>query len=287
LAVQTNYISGPGDFTGAASVPTIATTTTWPFLTEVDVITPSLGATVVALGDSLTDGLATTNDANQRWPDFLARRLQANRETFAPAGGNLPGPLGQLAMGRKFGIVNRGLNGNRLLRDFDGTAVSLAGLVRFDRDVLASAGAEYVIVLLGINDIGVAGLVPGEVPVTADELVAGYRQLIARAHTRGLIIFGGTLTPFEGSSPGYYTPEKEQVRQAVNQWLRTSNEFDAVIDFDRAIRDPDQPSRMLPAFDSGDHLHPSDLGMQALANAVPLEFFHGAGSADLKKKLRK
>ncbi|MES2898155.1 MAG: SGNH/GDSL hydrolase family protein [Pseudomonadota bacterium] len=284
LAFQTNYVSGPGNFTGAAAFPAVRTITSWPFLTEVDVVTPFLGATVVALGDSITDGVVTTLDANQRWPDFLARRLQSSRTNFDAPDGDAA--EAQLIAPRQIGVVNRGISGNRLLRDFEGSTVGSAALARFDRDVLATAGVEYVIVLLGINDIGVGGLLPGEEVVSADDLIAGYRQLIARAHIRGLAIFGATLTPFEGSFPGYYTPEKERIRQAVNTWIRTSDEFDAVIDFDRAIRDPARPARMLPAFDSGDHLHPNDLGMEALGNAVPLELFRPYRLSRIRPALR-
>ncbi len=288
FAFQTNYVSGPGNFTATAAFPTLRTITAWPFLTEVDVVAPVLGATIVALGDSITDGVLTTIDANQRWTDFLARRLQASRGGLVP--GETPSDAQalapQLLVARQIGVANRGISGNRLLRDFAGTTVGSAALARFDRDVLATAGASYVIVLLGINDIGVGGLVNGEELVTAEDLIAGYRQLIARAHTRGLRIFGGTLTPFEGSFPGYYTPEKERVRQALNHWIRNSGEFDAVIDFDRAIRDPARPARMLPAFDSGDHLHPNDRGMQAMGNAIPLELFHPYRSTAIRPAQR-
>ena len=187
------------------------------------------------------------------------------------------------------GVANRGIGGNRLLRDLPGAAVGPAGLVRFDRDVLAAAGAEYVIVLLGINDIGLPGaFTPADEAVTAEDLIGAFRQLIARAHAKGLVIFGGTITPFEGTGvPGFYTPAKEAVRQAVNAWIRTSNEFDAVVDFDLAIRDPARPARMLPVFDSGDHLHPNDAGMQAMANAIPLRLFSEHAFARLRQTLGK
>jgi lysophospholipase L1-like esterase len=136
-----------------------------------------------------------------------------------------------------------------------------------------------VIVLIGINDIGHpgTGTIPLSESVTQQDLIGGYRQLIARAHEKGLPVYGATLTPFEGTIfPGYYSPEKESVREAVNDWIRGSDEFDAVIDFEQALRDPAHPTRMLPAYDSGDHLHPNDLGMQAMANAIPLELFRSA-----------
>lgn len=276
-AFQTNYVSLPGNFTGAATLPTERTITSWPFLTEVDVSAPGAAA-IVALGNSITDGAVTTRDANRRWPDLLALRLQTTRDQA--------GSPGLRALNSRLGIVNRGIGGNRLLRDpGEQPLFGISALARFDRDVLATAGVRYLIVLIGINDIGHpgTGTIPATEAVTAQDLIAGYRQLIARAHAKGIPVYGGTLTPFEGTVfPGYYTPEKEAVRQAVNNWIRTSDEFDAVIDFDRAVRDPAHPTRMLPAYDSGDHLHPNDLGMQAMANAIPLELFRGAGTAALK-----
>ncbi|MEA0722099.1 GDSL-type esterase/lipase family protein, partial [Xanthomonas campestris] len=158
--------------------------------------------------------------------------------------------------GGRIGVVNRGISANLLLNDY-ATAL-IAGrdvLERFDRDVLATAGVRYLAVLIGINDIGHpgTGTIPVTETVTAQDLIAGYRQLIARAHAKGIPVYGATLTPFEGTIfPGYYSPEKEAVRQAVNNWIRSGDEFDAVIDFDRAVRDPANPTRMLPAYDSGD-----------------------------------
>lgn len=272
---QTNYVSFPGNFSGAAALPTQRIIFSWPFLTEVDV--QSSGSAVVALGDAITDGHATTRDANHRWPDFLALRLQATHDLLAQQIDRLVSPQ------RPVGVVNRGIAGNRQLRDApDNPMAGMAALARFDRDVLATAGARHVIVLLGIGDIGAPGTPasPGDPAVGIDELVAGYRQLIARAHARGLAIYGGTMTPFEGvAKPGYYTPDKELVRQGVNAWIRSSGEFDAVIDFDRVLRDPRRPSRMLPAYDSGDHLHPNDAGMQAMAGAIPLSLFQDVSKA--------
>jgi lysophospholipase L1-like esterase len=273
-AFQTNYVSLAGDFTGAATLPTQRTITSWPFLTEVDVGAPGAGA-IVALGDSITDGAVTTVDANRRWPDLLALRLQTTRDQAAsPA---------LRALNSRLGVVNRGIGGNRLLRDpGEQPLFGRAALARFDRDVLATAGVRHLIVLIGINDIGHpgTGAIPVSEAVTAQDLIAGYRQLIARAHTKGIPVYGATLTPFEGTIfPNYYSPEKEAVRQAVNNWIRSSDEFDGVIDFDRAVRDPAHPTRMLPAYDSGDHLHPNDLGMQAMANAIPLDLFRSTGSA--------
>jgi len=271
-AFQTNYVSLPGNFTNAATLPTERTITSWPFLTEVDVNTPA-NAAIVALGDSITDGSNTTIDTNRRWPDLLALRLQTTRELVSAPNGIAT----LLAPNARLGVVNRGIGGNRLLRDpGEQPLFGRAALARFDRDVLATAGVRYLIVLIGINDIGHpgTGTIPASEAVTAQDLIAGYRQLIARAHAKGIAIYGATLTPFEGTVfPGYYTLEKEQVRQAVNNWIRSGDEFDGVIDFERAVRDPAHPTRMLPAYDSGDHLHPNDLGMQAMANAIPLDLF--------------
>jgi lysophospholipase L1-like esterase len=263
-ASQTNYVSLPGNFVGAASLPTQRTILSWPFLTEVDVEggQSAGGAAIVTLGDSITDGTRSTPDTNNRWPDWLARRLQTVRD---PVQG----------LNNRLGVVNRGISGNRLLSN--PPEGSLAGrniLERFDRDVLATAGVRYMTLMIGINDIGNS---PNATPLPAEELIAGYRQVIARAHAKGIFVFGATLTPFEGA--GYYSPEKELVRQAVNNWIRSSDEFDAVIDFDRATRDPAHPARFLPAYDSGDHLHPNDLGYQAMGNAVPLELFRSLGAA--------
>jgi lysophospholipase L1-like esterase len=284
-AFQRNYVSKPGNFTAATTFPTDRTITFWPFLTDVDVDAPGAAA-IVALGDSITDGSNTMADANHRWPDLLALRLQAARGPLAMVkggkGAERPGgaPAGPEV---RLGIVNRGIAGNRLLRDpGEWQLFGRAALERFDRDVLATAGVRHLVVFIGINDIGHpgTGTIPASEEPTPDELVAGYRRLIARAREKGIAIYGATLTPFEGTTfPGYYTPAKEQVRQAVNHWIRSSGEFDGVIDFDRALRDPGRPSRLLPAYDSGDHLHPNDRGMQAMADAVPLQWFRSPGSS--------
>jgi lysophospholipase L1-like esterase len=269
-AFQTNYIAA-GNQTRAADLTGATTTTSWNFLSGVSVAVQH-GAAVVAFGDSITDGAVTTIDANHRWPDFLAARLQ-DRSSL-----------------RHVGVLNKGIGGNRLLHDGNTLAgTQFAGLgplfgdsalSRFDRDVLAQPGARYVIVLLGINDIGQPGSTsPASEAVSIEDLIFAHRQLIARAHERGLRIYGATLTPFQDTTiAGYYTPAREEQRQALNRWIRTSGEYDAVIDFDRAVRDPAQPGRMLPAYDSGDHLHPNDAGMQAMADAIPLRLFDRAVS---------
>jgi lysophospholipase L1-like esterase len=262
-ASQTSYVSLPGDFTGAATLPTQRTIRSWPFLTAVDVGggTGADGA-IVALGDSITDGTRGTPDTNNRWPDWLARRLQG--------------------AGVGMGVVNRGISGNRLVSNpAEGSLSGRNILERLERDVLATAGVRYMTLMIGINDIGGS---PADHPIAAEELIAGYRQVIARAHARGIAVYGATLTPFEGA--GYYSPAKEMVRQAVNNWIRSSGEFDAVIDFDRVTRDPAQPGRFLPAYDSGDHLHPNDQGYQAMGNAVPLELFRSATAIAPKQATR-
>jgi lysophospholipase L1-like esterase len=289
-AFQTNYVSQAGNFSGAATLPTQNTITSWPFLTEVDVTEPG-GAAIVALGDSITDGSNTTLDTNHRWPDLLALRLQTTRDLLGASSAARSDAMraiggkelaGLATWNGRLGVVNRGIGGNRLLRDpGEQPLFGRAALARFDRDVLATAGVRYAIVLIGINDIGHpgTGTIPTSEEPTVDELIAGYRQLIARAHAKGIAIYGGTLTPFEGTTfAGYYTPAKEQIREAVNNWIRGSDEFDGVIDFERAVRDPSHPTRMLPAYDSGDHLHPNDLGMQAMANAIPLQLFRSLTS---------
>ncbi|MDN4054440.1 SGNH/GDSL hydrolase family protein [Massilia sp. YIM B02763] len=254
-ASQTSYVSLPGDFTAAPTFPVQRTILSWPFLTEV-AVDGGGGAAIVALGDSITDGTRSTPDTNNRWPDWLARRLQTVRDPVA-------------GLNARLGVVNRGISGNRLLSNPpEGSLAGRSIQERFDRDVLATNGVRYMTLMIGINDIGNSSETN---PVTAGDLIAAYRQVIARAHAKGIAVFGATLTPFEGA--GYYSPEKEVVRQAVNAWIRSGDAFDAVIDFDRVTRDPANPARFLPAYDSGDHLHPNDLGYQAMGNAVPLELF--------------
>jgi lysophospholipase L1-like esterase len=256
LGRQTTYISPPGDYTALPVLPVASTTESWFFLSGITVKAPKRSAAIVTLGDSITDGFASTVDANRRWPNLLAARLQA-RPQF-----------------RHLAVLNHGISGNRTTFDLIGPNA----LARFDRDVLTAPGARFVIVLEGINNIGIPGAFGlSQQVVTADDIIASYQQLIARAKEQGLTIFGGTLTPFEGTIfPGYFTPEGEAKRQAVNHWIRTSGAFDGVIDFDKAIRDPAHPTRMLPAYDSGDHLHPNDAGYQAMANAVDLALFRGS-----------
>ena len=249
LGQQTAYIV-PGDQTGAATLTGATTTTVRYFLSGVDVLESGLGATVVTLGDSITDGYHSTVDANHRWPDYLAQRLQSSIV------------LSGLA------VANEGISGNRVLSD----GIGPNALSRFDRDVLSRPGVRYVTLLEGINDIGFPAVLPSQGPEpTPAQIIAGYRQLIARAHERGVLIFGATLTPFQGAA--YYSDAGEAVREAVNAFIRTSGEFDGVIDFDAVVRDPSNPLRFLPAYDSGDHLHPNDAGYQQMANSVDLRLF--------------
>jgi lysophospholipase L1-like esterase len=254
-AQQTSYIA-PGNVTDTASISNATTMTSWVFLTGVDVLAPESASAVVAFGDSITDGARSTVDANHRWPDILANRLQHS--------------------GKKVAVLDAGIGGNRILHDATSNIrFGVNALARFDRDVLAQPGVKYVIVLEGINDLGHAGTsAPASETVSSDDLIAGFKQMIERAHEKGLKIFGATITPFEGTVfPGYFTPEKEAKRKAVNEWIRTGRAFDGVIDFEKAIRDPQNPNRVLPAYDGGDHLHPGDAGYQAMGAAIDLRLF--------------
>lgn len=244
-ALQTNYISEPGNHVGEAAMTAALRPGAWFLIGRVEVVAPANTLAVVAFGDSITDGSRSTSDMNARWPDVLARRLAARK-------------------GPGVAVLNAGIGGNRVLGD--GAGVS--ALARFDKDVLMQTGVTHVVVMEGINDIGIARSNP--TPSAAD-LIAGHKQLIARAHARGLKIFGATLTPYEGAA--YFTPEGEAKRQALNEWIRTSGAYDGVIDMDKATRDPAAPTRFLPAYDSGDHLHPGDAGYKAMGDAVDLALF--------------
>ncbi|HEY6306654.1 MAG TPA: SGNH/GDSL hydrolase family protein [Candidatus Angelobacter sp.] len=272
LAKQTSYVSPEtGDSTAEVKFPVAKTIRSWPFLTGVDVVASPGGAAIVAFGSSLTDGDGTTLDTNRRWPDVLAERLQKDAARKA-----------------EVGVLNQGIIGNRLLKDSPqqagspfGAGLGQAGLARFERDVLAQAGVKYVIVGLGINDIAFPGsLTPLTEQVSAESVISGYRQLIARAHQKGIRVIGTTNPPFENAFLGdppitFYTPEKEMVRQKVNTWILSGAEFDAVVDFDLVLRDPSHPTQLLPGYDSGDHLHPNNAGCIAEGNAVPIALFAG------------
>ena len=251
-AFQTNYVSSTGDHVGAAEFPVMTDTQSWFYLTRVEVTTAAPAGTIVVLGDSISDGTRSTPDTNNRWPDHLAKRLMAQ------------------TTGR-MGIANLGIAGNRVLSD--GAGVS--ALARFDRDVVAQPNATHVVFMEGINDVG---LVRGGPRPKVDDLIAGHRQVIERAHARGLKIYAATLTPFEGVTiPNYWSEEGEATRQALNEWIRTSKAYDGVIDFDKLIRDSGNPRRIAPQFSSVDNLHPNDAGYQAMGNAVDLALFR-AGS---------
>jgi lysophospholipase L1-like esterase len=240
-AHQTSYLSAAG--TGnhaaeAASTNFTSTTARWFYVAGLDVVSPTAKGTVVAIGDSITDASSTASNANHRWPDYLARRLQAE------------------SGGQRLGVVNAGIGGNRVVTDSTG-AQGIAAMTRFSHDVLTQPGVKNAIVLEGINDINTGA--------TADQIIAGYQTMINQAHTAGVRIIGGTILPHSSQ-----TTDKAAIRAQVNQWIRTSGAFDAVIDFDAALQDPANPARLLPAYDSGDHLHPNSAGMQAIANAVDL-----------------
>jgi lysophospholipase L1-like esterase len=253
FALQTNYLSSPGDFTAEATLPVESSPQSWLFLSGIDVAVSEPTGVIVTLGDSITDGSGSTTDTNQRWPDFLAERLAADQ---------LP-----------FSVLNEGIGGNQLLTDGVGD-FSFAGpsaLARFDRDVLAQPGVTHLIVFEGINDIGFPVMAGAGVPTSADQLIAALRQIAERAHEKGIVAIGATITPFEGAM--YFTPEGEKVRQSVNEWIRSGGAFDAVLDFDEVVRDPANPAAIAPDFDPGDHLHLNDAGYEAVANSIDLSLF--------------
>ena len=265
-AWTTGYVSPAGDHTGAQPMPADSMVQSWLFLSRVEVAAARETQVVVTLGDSITEGFGSTIDTDSRWPDVLARRLGDALGSAAPA------------------VLNVAISGNRVLRGNDGAFAALTGgdpgppnpnagfgpsaLDRFDRDVLLQPGVTHVIVLESINDIGMAG---DPASPTVDELIAGHRALIQRARAHGLTVYGGTLTPFEGAQ--YYTEEGEAKRQAVNEWIRTSGAYDAVIDFDAVVRDSANPRRFLPMFHPGDWLHPNDEGYRAMGDAIDLTLF--------------
>ena len=257
-AQQTSYI-GQGDLTSSASFPETSTLPSWVFVTGLDVAAPDSAATIVAFGDSITDGAHSTVDANHRWPNVLAERLAGQKGH------------------KEFGVLDEGIGGNRILHD---PAVNVRfgvnALARFTRDVLAQPSVRYVIVLEGINDIGHPGQsAPEDQTVTAEDLTTALKQMVERAHENGIKVFGATLTPFKGITAvaGYYTPEKDVKRKAVNEWIRTSHVFDGVIDFDKATQDATDPDRLRAEYDSGDHLHPGDAGYKAMGEAIDLALF--------------
>ncbi len=251
---QTNYVSVPGNHAGQVMFPVQTTTAYWRgdgvagassfFLTRVETLASAGTGVVVAIGDSITDGTHSTIDTNNRWPDHLARR-------FARAG-------------MRMSVLNAGIGGNRILADGNGPSA----LARFDRDVIAQPGATHAILLEGINDIGQARQAASP---SAAELIGAHRQMIERAHARGLKIYGATLTPFEGANS--FTAEGEAKRQALNAWLRVGTGYDSIFDFDAAVRDPNRPAKIRSEYDPGDHLHLNAAGYEALANTIDLALF--------------
>jgi lysophospholipase L1-like esterase len=239
--LQTNYVSPQGNYVRLGDIPAEKTTQNWFFLSRVDVTASAQTGAIVTLGDSITDGTRSTPDTNNRWPDHLARRLTAQ---------NI-----------KMGVINSGIAGNRVMTD--GAGVS--ALARLDRDLLVHPGVTHLIVLEGINDLR------GNPAATAADVIFGHQQIIERARARGLKVYGATLTPCGGSNG--WTAEREEQRLAFNEWMRTSKAYDGVIDFDQLTRDPENPDKFLPKFDSGDHLHPNDAGYQAMAGAINLDWF--------------
>ncbi|MDQ2667086.1 MAG: SGNH/GDSL hydrolase family protein [Gemmatimonadota bacterium] len=242
LALQTSYV-GRGDVTGARTFAPETTLVVWPYLVGVDVTNSAAVGVISTIGNSITDGALSTRDANARWPNVLAERISVGAAPMA--------------------VVNAGISGGRVLTFGAGPSA----LARFDRDVLTTPGLTHVILLEGINDIGASA----RDGVTADDIIFGYRQLIMRAHERGVKIIGATLTP--ASPRASFTPALEERRATVNAFVRSSGEFDGVIDFDAITRDPANPLQFLPKYDSRDHLHPGDIGYRAMGEAIDLMLF--------------
>jgi len=249
--LHNTYISKEGDLTAKAEIPEPVITRSYYWLAGIDVAAGADAALLVTFGDSITDGALSTTETNHSWPALLAARLAANKATANIA------------------VVNEGIGGNRVLRDGAGASA----LARFDRDVLSQPGVKWVTLMEGINDIGHASTAVPTEPVTTDELIGAYKQFIAQAHAHGIQVIGCTLTPYEGA--GYYRPDGERIRAALNSFIRTSGAFDAVVDFEAATRDAANASRLREEFDPGDHLHPNDTGYQAMADAFDLKILTG------------
>jgi lysophospholipase L1-like esterase len=250
FALNTTYVAA-GNAAGAAALPNAATNRTYFWVTGVEVLAPPQAAAIVAFGDSITDGVSTTPDTYRAWPALLAAKLQASPTTS------------------HWAVINAGISGNRVRRD----VIGRSALGRFDRDVLARAGVQWLVLFEGINDVTFSALpdVPDAQRTTAAELIVALEQLVDRAHARGIKVMGGTLMPMGGL--WLHNAETEAMRQAVNEWIRTAGKLDAVADFDAATRDPQQPARLKPDFDSGDHIHPNDAGNAAMADAIITTMF--------------
>lgn len=260
--LRPTYVSTEGDFTGGSEFPIAGTTQQYYWLSSVEVVAADAAAAIVAFGDSITDGARSTPDTNHSWPALLAARLAANQATANVA------------------VVNEGIGGNRLLSDAAGLA-GVSALARLDRDVLSHPGVRWLMILEGINDIGTLANPAANVPVTSDDLIWVLKEMVARAHAEGIKVIGCTLTPYGGA--GYSRDEGEVMRSAVNDWIRTSGTFDAVVDFEAATRDPADPKRFKPEFDPGDHLHPNNAGYEAMANVIDLSIFGGKAEKNSKK----
>ena len=246
--LHTTYVS-QGDATAQPAIANpLVTTASYYWLSSIDVLAPAKAAAIVAFGDSITDGAQSTVNTDHSWPALLAARLARNPKTA------------------DIGVSNQGIGGNRVRRDITG----VSALGRFDRDVLGQSGVKWLMLLEGINDIGHGATDPTE-KVTAEDIIGGYKQLIDAAHDHGIKVIGCTLTPYEGAN--YARPEGEAVREAVNNWIRTSHAFDAVVDFEAAVRDAANPKHIRAEFDPGDHLHPNNAGYEAMANAIDLTMF--------------
>ncbi|MGE0407589.1 MAG: SGNH/GDSL hydrolase family protein [Candidatus Korobacteraceae bacterium] len=249
FGLHTTYVSKEGDHAGSSEITDATTTASYFWLSAIHVVAAPDSGTIVALGDSITDGDRSSTDTNSMWPAVLAARMAASKSTA------------------KFAVVNAGISGNRVLTDSDGIGGKSA-LSRLDRDVLSLPGVRWIILLEGINDAARPGLL-GKL-VTSEDLIAGHRQIIARAHMNGIRIAGATLTPANNANP-----EREAARAGLNHWIRTSGEYDAVIDFEAAVRDPQNPRRFRDELQA-DGLHPNDAGYKAMGNAVDLSIFEGA-----------
>jgi lysophospholipase L1-like esterase len=247
LGTSTSFHS-PGNAVARDTLESPTTVTSWEYLNGIDTLAAADAGAVITFGDSITDGAKSTIDANQRWPDDLARRLQANLKY------------------RNLAVLNEGISGNKLLLDGAGPNA----LARFDRDVLAQSGVKYLLILEGINDIGRLHSVP-DAGLTAADLIFALQQMIVRAHAHGIVVIGCTLTPYHGA--GYYTDAGEAIRKAVNDWIRASGAFDGFVDFEAAVRDPNHPDTFLPAVDPGDHLHPNDAGYKVMGDSIDLKLF--------------
>jgi lysophospholipase L1-like esterase len=237
-----------GNVVSGASLESPTTATSWYYLNGVDTLPDAEAGAVITIGDSITDGAKSTIDTNQRWPDELARRLQADPKY------------------RNLSVLNEGISGNKVLLDGAGPSA----LARFDRDVLAQSGAKYLLILEGINDIGRLHGTP-DAGLTAADLISALNQMVVRAHAHGIAVIGCTLTPYHGA--GYYTENGETIRKAVNEWIRTGGVLDGFVDFEAAVRDPNHPDTFLPTVDPGDHLHPNDAGYKAMGDAIDLKLF--------------